>query len=84
MTKETFAIARADTIKVALWCRGTEKNFHVINGGWNGSLIEGHVFVKSSGAKFPAHKVWSGVVPDNCRGDYEAAIAWIDEQLRHP
>lgn len=78
--RETLAIGRDGEVRI--WCTGTEKRFSVINGGWNGRLKDGLVYI--AGDQKPTANgevLWRGVVPAEHAGDYNTAIAWIRQEI---
>jgi hypothetical protein len=77
-----------------MWCRPLTnyrlppniRPFECLNGGWNGRwdsekdlmfILGGH----DNDPGTPAIKVWEGHVPSHYT-DYNAAIRWIEEQIK--
>ena len=86
---ETIGIGETGNKHIALWCEiiseGAVVNFKVINGGWTGTLHEdGSVSHQMGVNPGPYAVLWRGAVPAAHSHDYNAAISWIDEQLRVP
>jgi len=78
----TFAIASSTNPKrVALLCSGSEHNFTVVNGDWDGWIKDGVVTIRKTGDRLPGLVVWRGELPPHCHGDYQEAICWIDAQI---
>lgn len=85
-----IAIGSGKTVE--LWCEvenrvGRRIDFYVINGAWRGSIEGDAVTVTGcvgNGAKhMPGRVLWEGSAPFSHR-DYNAAIAWIGEQVEAP
>lgn len=83
-----FAIAFPDSPnQVRLLCKGSPNRFSVENGGWHGSLREGHVYCAAAPSmKLPGTVIWQGELPRNCADDYQSAIEWIERKIKagHP
>jgi len=88
MPSETFALAaRTDPPgKVRIWCEQTSKRggivkFFALNGGWGGTFKDNLIQVDGASDWANVAVVWRGVVPPPHSRDYNAAIAWIEEQI---
>lgn len=78
-----FAIASPlDQKKITLLCRGTDRRFTVLNGGWVGSYDDGVITIKKTGDTRFGFIVWRGELPAHVADDYHDAIAWIEAQLK--
>jgi len=77
-----FAIASPlDQKSVMLLCRGNERRFTVVNGGWTGSIRDGVITIHKTGHQRAGLVVWHGELPAHVAEDFQEAIDWIETQL---
>jgi len=85
---KTIAIAHPyDSNKVSLWCTFKKRKDHteiyVINGAWSGKLYGDYLVIDANNLEIPAEIIWEGDVPEPQSYDYNEAIHWIEQQLKH-
>lgn len=73
--------------KVNLWCRLEDEypngrlKFWVINGAWQGSILNGKMTIEGAGEISDAEIVWKGDAPFR-EAEYNEAIKWIEDQIK--
>lgn len=93
MSTVTYAFATIQAPdKVRLWCirqEGRGDRFYVINRAWTlektkgGFWIRDEAGVVGGGMALDVVQVWSGVVPPPHNHNYNAAIAWIEQDIQN-
>jgi hypothetical protein len=88
----TFALGNVlNPGNVSYWCEPLGdlpdggRTFRANNGLWEGVFhpSDGTVHVVASGQTYYGNAIiWEGEVPEECSGDYNRAIQWIDDHIR--